>query len=116
MFTREPLSSSKTAELKEFDKIFLNTVEEGLRCVLGETSAKLIFLRLEMNKELGKGEIPQNIEEFSSGLTELMGPSAPFLEMLVGKLLCSKLELEYEAKPEFKFTDHVEKLRKGFEE
>lgn len=103
--------ASKTGRRKEFDRFFLDAVNKGLRQALGETAAKAILLHLERNNELKREEIPRSIEEFSAGLTELLGSGAQVLEGLVIKLMYSKLQLEYDAKLDLRFAGHVQKLR-----
>lgn len=115
VFHTEQVRASKIVELKEFDGVFLEVVEDSLRQVLGERAVKLILLHLERENGLKREEIPSNIDAFSSGLAELIGVGAPFLERLVIKLLCSRLKLVYEAKSELRFTDRVERLRKRYE-
>lgn len=104
---------AKTGEWREFDRVLLEAVEECLRQVLGETAAEVTLLHLERKSGLKREEIPRNIEEFSSALTELLGSGTNPLEKLVIELLCSKLEVEYE-KSELMFADQIETLRKRF--
>ncbi|MFQ6095351.1 MAG: hypothetical protein ACE5NN_04335 [Candidatus Bathyarchaeia archaeon] len=61
-----------------------------------------------------KEKIPLSIEEFSSGLTELLVSGVHPLERLLIQILCSKLQLEYDAKLGLSFTGHVQQLRKRF--
>jgi len=82
--------------------------------VLGETASEMTFLHLERYRGLKKAEIPRNIEEFGSALTELLGSGTCLLEKLVIKLLYSKLQLECE-KSELRFADQVEGLRRRIE-
>ena len=107
--------ASKTGEGKEFDRVFLVVVDDVFCQVFGETIAETILLHLERNKGLKWEEIPRNIEEFSSNLTGLLGSSAHTLERLVIKLLCSRLQLEYDAKQRLNFADYVRELRQRFE-
>ena len=116
IMSRQAFLGSKTGKRKEFDRVFLDAVDDGLRRIFGETAGKTILLHLERNNGLKREAIPRNIEEFSSGLTELLGSGARVLEGLVIKLLCSKLQLDYDAKPNLRFAGHVQKLRERFEE
>lgn len=108
-------AASKMGKRKEFDTVVLDAVEEGLRQVLGAPSAKMILRYLERVEGLKREEIPRNIEAFSSGLTELLGPVAAPLERRVMKLLCFKLGPGFNVKPGLRPADHVEKLRKRYE-
>lgn len=106
---------SKADRQEEFDTAFLDVIDNCLRQVFGEKTSQAILLHFERNKGLKREEIPCRIEEFNSGLAELMERGAPVLERMFIKFLCSKLQLEYESNPELTFTDHVQKLRKRFE-
>lgn len=109
------IRAPKTGEWREFDRVLLDAVEECLGQVLGETAAEVTFLHLERNSGLKREEIPRNIEEFSSALTELLGSGTRPLKKLVIELLYSKLEVEYDEKSELMFAGQIEKLRKRFE-
>jgi|GEM_PF-3779508 len=108
------IEASKIGEWNEFERAFLYAVEEGLRSVLGETATAIIFLHLERDHGLKRDVLHRNVEEFSADLTGLLGSGAPLLEGLIIKLLCSRLQSEYDVKPEFGFADHVEGLRERF--
>lgn len=98
---------------KEFDRVFLDVVDEVFWQVFGETVSDTILLHLERHNGLSREEIPHNVEEFSSGLSELLGSGAHILERLVIKLLYSRFQLEYEEKEGYGFSDYVKELRKG---
>ena len=100
---------------REFDRVFLDAVDAVFCQVFGEVTAQMIFLHLERNKGLKREEIPRKVEEFNSDLTELLGSGAHILERLIIRLLCYKLQMEYDAKLALNFTDYVQWLRKRVE-
>jgi len=113
-----PTRPSKGGKRREFDTVFLEAVEEGLGQVLGESAARAILLHLERHKGLRRKEISHNTKEFSSCLTEPLGSdAAQLLERVMIKILCSRLQLDSDENPnmEFKFSEHVQRLRERFE-
>jgi len=110
------LISSNTGKQKEFDKILLESIEDCLKQVFGESTGKAILAFLEKNQCFKREEIPRRVEDFSTGLSQLMGRAAPVLKGLIVKFLCFKLGLEYDGKQELKFVDYIQALRNRFEE
>jgi len=100
----------------EFSRVLLGSIEEGLVQILGETAANTILTHLERHKRLKREEIPHKVEEFSYNLTELLGPVVThILERLSLKLLCSKLQIEYDMNSDCTFTEYIHELKKRFE-
>jgi len=116
MVPRARVGASRIGEWDEFDGVFLYAVEDGLRSVLGGTATEILFLHLERDYGLKRGELHLNVEGFSAALTRLVGSGARLLERQIIKIMCSKLQLEYDVKRDFRFADHVETLRKRFED
>jgi len=113
-----PTRPSKEGKRKEFDAAFLEAVDGGLSQVLGEAAAGTILLHMERHRGLEREEVLHNVEEFSSCLTELLGSdAAQLLERVMIKILCSRLQLDSDDNPnmEFKFSEHVQRLRERFE-
>jgi len=109
------LSTNETYKRKNFDRRFLEALDDSLRQVFGGTTARMILSHLERNKGLKREEIPRKIGEFSSCLNELLDLGAYPFERLLTKFLCSKLQLEYDANPELAFADYIRKLWEKFE-
>jgi len=93
-------------EEKDFDKLFIEAVDEGLD-VLGESGRQMIFFHLEKSCSIKRHEIPKKPEAFAAGLEKIFGAGASVLEKLIVKNLYSKLGLKYEDKEERKFADYV---------
>ena len=80
---------------KDFQKTFLEAVEEGLS-TLGDSPKQAILFHLENTFKIKLEEIPQNITEFQKALEKIFGPGAPYLEKLILERLYDKFHLEFE--------------------
>jgi hypothetical protein len=78
-----------------FNRILLAAVEEGLSS-LGDSPKEAIFFHLEVSFKIKKEEIPTNLTEFAKALEEIFGPGASYLQRLIAKRLCEKLDLKLE--------------------
>jgi len=94
--------------------LFLKAVDEGLKQVFKETGAQVIYSFIENKHHLKRESIAEKPEDFSACLEGLLGSAAPVIETLILKNLCSKLQLEYEEKNEYRFSDYVRELRERF--
>jgi hypothetical protein len=95
---------------KEFQKIILEAVEEGLAS-LGESPKQAIFFHLENAFKLQVNDIPQKLEEFKKALEKIFGPGASYLERLILERLCRKLNLKLEME-NLDLPKSVESLRR----
>ncbi len=80
---------------KDFQKTFLEAVEEGLS-TLGDSPKQAILFHSENTFKIKREEISQNLTEFQKALEKIFGPGAPYLEKLILKRLYEKLQLEFE--------------------
>lgn len=97
--------------VEEFEKILLETIDEGMVQVFGNTSTGVIYDYLKGNHKLSKEDIPENLEVFSFSLEKMFGFGAILLEKLVLKKLYKKLGLKYEEKKGYKFLDYIKELK-----
>jgi predicted transcriptional regulator len=99
---------------KNFQKPFLEAVEEGLS-TLGDTPKQAIIFHLENTFKIKRDDIPKNLTEFQKALEKIFGPGAAYLERLILKKLHEKLQLEFEELLENQqpnLTDTVENIKK----
>jgi len=97
--------------MEEFERILLETIDESMVQVFGETSTRVICDYLKINHGLRKEDIPENLEIFSSSLEKMFGFGATLLEKIVLKKLYMKLGLKYEEKEGYKFLDYIKELK-----
>ena len=102
--------------METLDDLLLKVVDETMKQVFRETGAKVIYGYLGNNSHLKREEIAEKPEVFSVGLKKLLGSGAPVIEILILKNLYRKLELKFEEKEGYEFSDYVKKLRKRFED
>jgi len=93
------------------DDLLLSVVDETVKQVFKESGAKVIYSFIENKCHLKREEIVERPEEFSAGLERLLSSAAPVIEKLILENLYSKLELKFEEKDGYGFSDHVRELR-----
>jgi hypothetical protein len=98
-------------EARSLNNLLLDAVDETLRHVFKEEGANFIFHYLENKCRLNRRRIAEEPEDFSAGLERFLGSAAPVMEKMILKNLYSKLELKFEEKEGYKFSDYVKELR-----
>jgi hypothetical protein len=99
---------------KDFDKILLEAVDEGLS-FLGESGKHMVLFHLERNYSISRYEIPKNPEVFIAGLERIFGAAASVLEKIILKCMYSKLGLKYEEKEGQTLTDCLKEVAAAIE-
>jgi len=98
-------------EVRSLDNLLLDAVDETLRHIFKEEGANFILDYLENKCRLNRGRIAEEPEDFSAGLERFLGSAAPVIEKIILKNLYSKLELKFEEKEGYKFSDYVKELK-----
>jgi len=100
---------------KDFDKLLLEAVDEGL-CSTGESSKQAIYFHLEKGFNIKRQEIPCKIEVFEHSIEKIFGSEADFLEGLIMKRIHEKVgdRLKWHRSQDFTFTKHVVAARRSF--
>ena len=120
---RIPLAEDKTTftimagnravvEPENFE-LLLNSVDEALMHLFNETAAKSIYTYMKGTCHLERKDIANKPDLFSASLEKLLGSGAFVIENLILKNLCSKLELEFAEREDYKFPDYIRKLKKA---
>jgi len=97
---------------KDFEKLFIEAVDEGLG-TLGESGRHMIFFHLDRSYSIKRHEIPKRPEAFAQGLEKIFGAGASVLEKLIIKNLYSKLGLKYEDREDRPFADYIKDVKKA---
>jgi hypothetical protein len=99
----------------EFNRIFLESVDEGLSC-LGEIPKQLLYSQLEKMFSLNKNELQFRLDDFSGALEEIFGAGANFIEIQIMKNLHSKTRCNFEWREltNFKFSRYVSLIKLSF--
>lgn len=100
---------------RDFDKLLLKTVDEGLSS-LGETSKQAIYFHLEKSFNIKKNEIPHKIETFAEAIEKIFGLGANFLEILIMKRLYEKIggRFKWHKSLDFAFAEYVAAAKRCF--
>ena len=80
---------------KDFEKSLLEAVDEALSS-LGEFLKQETYRHLEESFNIPKREIPYKIEAFTSGIEEILGSEAEYLEVMVLQKLYEKVGESFE--------------------
>jgi len=97
---------------KKLNNVLVNTVDEELKKIFGETAALVIYGYLEDNLSLKREKIPEKIELFSQGLDKFFGSGAYMLEKTILTNLYSSFGFNYKEKENYMFVDYVTELKK----
>ena len=98
-------------EVRSLDNLLLDVVDETLRHIFKEEGAMFILDYLENKCRLNRGRIAEEPEAFSAGLERMLTSAGSVIEKMVLKNLYSKLELKFEEKEGYKFSDYVKELK-----
>ena len=98
-------------EVRSLDNLLLDAVDETLRHIFKEEGANVIFHYLENKCRLNRRRIAEEPEAFSAGLERMLTSAGSVIEKMVLKNLYSKLELKFEEKEGYKFSDYVKELK-----
>jgi hypothetical protein len=91
---------------KDFEKLFLEAVDEGLN-FLGESGKHMVLFHLERSYSIKRHDIPEKPEALAAGLEKIFGAGASVLQKLILESLYSKLGLKFEDKGDYTFAECV---------
>ena len=97
--------------MRSFDDLLLETIDNVLKQVFGEESAKIILQHVKKTDCLKWEEIPKHAEIFADALRKILGAGSVPVENLILKSLYSKLELKFDEKEGYGFSDYIKRLR-----
>ena len=93
------------------EDLLLKTIDETMKQIFKEAGIPVIYTFLETNNGLKREEIAEKPEVFSTGMKKLLGSGAPVIEKLILKNLHRKLELKFEEKGDYEFSDYITELK-----
>lgn len=97
--------------METLDDLLPKVVDETMKQVFRETGTKVVYSHLGNNSHLKKEEIAEKPEVFSTGMKKLLGSGAPVIEKMILKNLYRKLELKFEEKEGYEFSDYIKELK-----
>jgi len=103
---------ARSADKMQFNEILLSTVDDVLSRVLGEESAKLVYMYMNTVLVMNKEEIMDKPEVFEAGLTKLLGKGAYDIMTNIVNALYYKLGVQYTQQDSFK--NHINRAKKYY--
>jgi hypothetical protein len=98
-------------QLKTFDALLIEVVEECFVDVLGKEAAVTIFQYLANYKSLSREMLSHDIVAFHNALLNLLGSMTFLLESYVIRILIQKLQIPIKDQPKDSFTDQIETIK-----
>jgi hypothetical protein len=95
---------------KEFDDALLKAIDFAFNS-LGRSCKQALYFHLKKTFHVGRGEIPEKVEEFDNALELIFKDGAIFLERLILDKLYEGLEVKFERKNVLNFDEVVSKIR-----
>ena len=95
-------------DAEEFHKLFLESLDDIVRGVLGELPLEAIYYSLEKNYGIRREEIPEKPADFQTALVGLLGAGAPVIIRLIVRNLYGKLKVSDYQRDEHDLRRHVE--------
>jgi len=100
---------------KDFDKLLLDAVDEGLSS-MGESSKQAIYFHLEKSFNIKRQEIPRKIKVFEHSMEKIFGLGANFLEILIMKRINAKVgeHIKWHRSQDLTLTEYVAAAKRSF--
>lgn len=92
----------------KFHQVLRESIEVGLRNVVGESGMKAVLFRVE------SGQFIDNPEEFHRDLCLIFCEGAVILEKVIVKELFRRLSVQHEERHDFDFVTSVNQAKKFF--
>ena len=102
--------SDDSEKIERLEKLLLLVIDETLKNIFKEAGAKAIYNYIETRYQLNQSEIVEKPTTFSTSLAALLGSAAPVIEDLILKNLHRKLDIKFEKKRDYRFSDYVMEL------
>jgi hypothetical protein len=94
--------------------VLLDCVDEGLS-VLGNEPKQAVYQYLATIHSLDREQIPDKVDEFSTGLRKALGSASRVIERLILKKLFQKIGSTFRETADLEFTDYVMDAKRRFE-
>jgi len=100
---------------RDFDKILLEAVDEGLSS-LGQSAKQAIYFHLEKDFNIDKEEISSRVNDFASAIEKIFGLGANVIEILIMLRLHEKvgLHIKLHRSEDLTFTQYVAEAKRSF--
>jgi hypothetical protein len=99
---------------QQFSEVLLDCVDEGLS-VLGNEPKQAVYQYLATIHSLDREQIPDKVDEFSTGLRKALGSASRVIERLILKKLFQRIGSTFRETADLEFTDYVTDAKRRFE-
>ena len=93
--------------LEEFNQLILESIDEGLSTLGGDTVKRAFYYHLEKRANIKRSEIPDKLEAFHGALAKLFFDGSVTLERRILRHLYERLGLEFPTNNGWTITDYV---------
>ncbi len=100
--------------MQSFDDLLVACIDESLS-VLGNEPKQAVYHYLSAIQNLDRDQIPEKLNEFSSGLRKALGSASKVIERLILKKLFQATGTSFRETPQLEFTDYVSDAKRRFE-
>ena len=97
-----------------FGQVLLDCVDDGLS-VLGNEPKQAVYQYLSTIQSLDREQIPDKVEEFSTGLRKALGSASRVIERLILKKLFQRIGSTFRETADLEFADYVTEAKRRFE-
>ena len=115
MISEEPNSISgapvQTVAVFSIDKVLPETINNILENIFGKKGKESLLHAMEKRYSLKRGEILDNVQGFADALHEILGSGSVIIEDLILETVYAKLNVEFEWKKDYRFSDYVNEVR-----
>ncbi len=94
--------------------MLLDCVDDGLS-VLGNEPKEAVYQYLATIHSLDREQIPDKVDEFSTGLRKALGGASRVIERLILKKLFQRVGSTFRETADLEFTDYVMDAKRRFE-
>jgi len=92
----------------EFDRLFVQSLDESFAAILGEIAKQTFYDGLEKNHAIARNRRPDRMNEFTTALETVFGAAcSKVLIKIIAKGLYSKLGLTFIERPDWQLLDYL---------
>jgi hypothetical protein len=97
---------------QKFHETLLSALDESLKNIFGETTAKAVYYHLQKGYLLKFQDIPEKPQTFAKAIREMFGETgAEVIETLLVRDLCAKFRIGEQKKEIGKLADCLDELK-----
>ena len=101
-------------KITAFNQLLLEAIDDSL-LVLGEEPRTSLYQYLETVHSLQREDIPDRVEEFSTGPKKALGGASSVIQRVILRKLFQKLGSTFRESPHLEFADYIRDARRRFE-